>query len=138
MHGQLIYTRFIGAFLLVFVCLNATGAACVAYCRSLDETPAAATSSDRHCGKTTDHQNGTAFSIAEKKFDCCPMVAGLVAGPFEPKRTAPAIQFAAINEAQPKWPLPTFERTRFPASEDYRGPPEDRSRDRLRYCILRI
>ncbi len=133
-------SRPIAAFLIAFVCLNAAGAACVAYCQAiLDEQIETARQVEAgHCSPpSVDAENPSPF-LADTSIACCPMVLGVVGGPVE-KRAAsfdrPALPVSpARNIARPI----AFSDQRQFVTPAYRGPPLDRRRDRILHCVIRI
>lgn len=133
--------KFIAAFLLLFVCMNAGGAVCVAYCRSVvfnakaEHCPLA--KQEKHCDKPASANNDNP-SIAATKFDCCPMIVSFIPGTLEPKQNFNliAVVIPAANFA------PTFgveiHRNRFMDFPAYRGPPKDERVLHITNRILRI
>jgi hypothetical protein len=123
-------TKFAAAFLLLFVCLNAGGAVCVAYCRSVvlnaksDHCPLA--KQERHCDKTKlSEDNGPA--LAATKFDCCPMLVSFVPGTLEPNQRFNVATAAVPASDVPSTPAVEIPRFQFHIIPAYRGPPKDGS-----------
>ena len=133
--------KFIAAFLLTFVCMNAGGAVCVAYCRSVvlsakgDHCPLA--KKVQHCDRSPKAQSDEP-SISAVKFDCCPMIVSFIPGTLETKQNfnsamaaVPASGFAAL-------PLIAISKNRFANIPAYRGPPKDERVLHITNRILRI
>ena len=134
-------TKFIAAFLLLFVCMNAGGAVCVAYCRSVvlnatdEHCPLA--KKDRHCDKSApENRNETALTAGQ--LDCCPMIVSFIPGTFEPKQTFNTATTAvpASNFVVP--PLIVASQHRFANIPAYRGPPKKEQELHITNRILRI
>ena len=134
-------TKFLAAFLLLFVCMNAGGAVCVAYCRSVVLNAAGAhcplANKGRHCDRTTKAESDEP-SISASKFDCCPMIVSFIPGTLEPKQTfgtasaaVPASNFAAS-------PIVVVSNHRFLNIPAYRGPPKDGRVLHITNRVLRI
>ena len=76
-------------FVVAFICLNAGGAVCVAYCRSM--TPAADVSehcplkkADSHCHKGSKAETSSeATSVAGDEIFCCSVTVGFIPAPVE-------------------------------------------------------
>ena len=145
MHSKSLKTKMIAMFLVAFVCLNAGGAVCVAYCQSIGKPVTAGSDhcplkkKGNHCDPSQQERSSeTAASLSSNKLDCCPMTLSFIAAPLEKRafafETAPVP--ALIDE---KARSPVFVRntaqTTIPA---YRGPPMDRRPDRLKRCVIRI
>ena len=133
--------KFIAAFLLLFVCMNAGGAVCVAYCQSVvlnaadEHCPLA--KKDQHCDRSApDNKDETALTAGT--LDCCPMVVSFIPGTLEPKQTfstataaVPASTFAAS-------PVIVISRYRFANILAYRGPPKNERVLHITNRVLRI
>lgn len=134
-------TKIVALFVVAFICLNATGAVCVAYCRSFvigtltEHCPLEKTS--KHCDKTK--QGGShSISLGNVDSDCCPMTVSFFGGPIE--KSLNLIEIAARPETTAtRFLEPQFKtsRHRAPTKQD-RGPPLDRRIDRIKHCIIRI
>jgi hypothetical protein len=138
---KLFQTKFIAAFLLLFVCMNAGGAVCVAYCRSVVLNASGAhcplAKNGHHCDRST-KADADEPSISTTKFDCCPMIVSFIPGTLEPKQTfstetaaVPASNFAAS-------PIEVVSRYRFQNIPAYRGPPKDERVLHITNRVLRI
>ena len=141
MRLQRFQTKFLAAFLLLFVCMNAGGAVCVAYCRSVvlsatdEHCPLA--KKGRHCDKSTP-ENKDETAITAGRFDCCPMIVSFIPGTLEPKQTfststaaVPATNFVVT-------PLIVVSHYRFANIPAYRGPPKNEQTLHITNRILRI
>jgi hypothetical protein len=145
MHSKSFKTKLIAVFLVAFVCLNAGGAMCVAYCQSALEKVSAST---EHCPlkKKADHcdpdlteeAGATANSFGSNEIDCCPMTVSFIGGPIEKRsitfETAAISAVATIRHEAPTLPHKALQI--LPAA--YRGPPMDRRVERVKNCIIRI
>jgi hypothetical protein len=120
--------KFIAAFLLLFVCMNAGGAVCVAYCRSVvlaaAEEHCPLPKKETHCDKTETLKNDGP-ALAATKFDCCPMLVSIIPGTLETNRdfNIAAATATASNILSPAFA--GFTRHRFLNIPAYRGPPKD-------------
>ncbi len=139
-----IVTRFVALFVVAFICLNAGGSVCVAYCQTFDladetehfpvqELP-------EHCNKSksgADDSNAVVTTESEEA-DCCPFTISFVAAPVEGNQ-ASVVTIAAIP-IQELLPAPTLVATATHSIilTPYRGPPMDHRIDRLKNCIIRI
>lgn len=128
-------------FVAAFICLNAGGAMCVAYCQAFDTV-----AESEHCPlkKTSEDCDGQAEQSSDSaavlghELDCCPMTVSFFAGPIEKSsfsfdaaaeiaevpQTSIAVRFAGLTFSD--------------RSYSYRGPPLDRRTDRLKHCLIRI
>ncbi|MBA3352797.1 MAG: hypothetical protein H0U23_10295 [Blastocatellia bacterium] len=137
-------TRLLALFVVAFVCLNAGGGVCVAYCQTMDavvetdDCPLKKKSKD--CAKGTDGDDGTQTTVwASYEFDYCPMTVTLLAGPIE-KNSVSLTQDsqAAASKSLLLRPIGNFAAI-FTATFNYRGPPLlDRRTERIKHQLLRI
>lgn len=142
-HTVSLKTRFLALFVVAFVCLNAGGAFCVAYCQTSDgavgETehcPLKRVS--EHCDKTASGSASDAVTINGDEIDCCPMTVGLVAAPVETTVKFPTIVLTAVA-ATPAVPFRPVGLLSFSSTFDYRGPPPlDRRVERIKHRLLLI
>lgn len=143
MSSRVFTTKLLSVFLVVFVCLNAGGALCVAYCQSFgiadiekDHCPLAKL--DDHCKKASQTSDGDSVSIAENEMGCCPLTVSFLAAPVEPKQITTNLP-AGVPTAEP---FAGFESRIVKINprtiSSYRGPPKDKRVDRIKNCILRI
>jgi hypothetical protein len=135
--------RLTALFVIAFICLNAGGAMCVAYCQNIDETAEAEhcplQKLSDHCDKAQNNKNPSAAYLGYHSPDCCPMTVSFFAGPIE--KSSFSFDTAHVAETSPvEYSLPVFVpiRTTFTATFNYRGPPLDHRVDRLKHCIIRI
>ena len=138
------HTRFLSLFVVAFLCLNAGGVLCLAYCA----TPSKAASD--HCPlkkKTSEHCNHSnnkeqaSESVAFKAntVTCCIMPVSIFAAPLEQKagKITEAVPVAdVVNEA-------VFVPAILPRSRQipkfyYRPPPNDTRFERVRNPVFRI
>ncbi|MGD9562137.1 MAG: hypothetical protein AB7F88_07945 [Pyrinomonadaceae bacterium] len=131
-------------FIIAFVCLNAGGAVCVAYCQSALEAIAASEEhwplkkKAAHCDPAQSDQQEKASAAVGNEINCCPMTLSFVGAPFE-KRTFhfETAEFPVIAKSDFAAPATLISsRQTFPPA--YRGPPRDRRVERLKHCIIRI
>jgi hypothetical protein len=129
-------------FVVAFICLNAGGAVCVAYCQTFD----IAAAESEHCPLKKisndcdgdDEQASDSATVLGDELDCCPMTVSFFAGPIEKSSFSfdAGVEIAEVAQ--------TFVAPRFAAltlsdrSYTYRGPPLDRRTDRLKHCLIRI
>lgn len=146
MHARSIKVKLIAIFLVAFVCLNAGGSICVAYCQAALETLAA--SKDRcplkkkasHCdpGKA-DSNDLAADSIGSDKIDCCTMPVSFIGAPVEKRVFSFETAAPAAAVVKVVWDFPvTFRSARQRHSPVYRGPPLDRRTERIKHKVIRI
>ena len=140
-----IKTRLASLFVLAFVCLNAGGALCVAYCRAYDAELEAEhcplKKLDDHCDKAGEGKTGDSASlVASREMDCCPMTVSFFAAPLENRATQFAAEVEAI--AVTKIAAPTAKVLRLAnlfLTYQYRGPPPlDRRVERIKHRLLLI
>lgn len=145
MRQKWITTRLVAIFLVAFVCLNAGGALCVAYCQSSFETAHEPIDQHTqklksgHCDNSDQSEDGTAVAgFGSGGMDCCPMTISFVAGPVEKNSFSagePAMAVVAnVNSFKPA----ILDRARIYIPAAYRGPPLDRRISRLKNCVIRI
>ena len=138
-----IITRFVALFVVAFICLNAGGAVCVAYCQSFDisaktdHCPLQELS--EHCNKPRNKaSDSNAIANTTREPDCCPFTISFIAAPVE-KSSFPLQTIGALS---PQEPTPSIffvaSQKRSIEHSAYRGPPMDRRVDRLKHCINRI
>ena len=135
-------TKLISLFVLAFICLNAGGAVCVAYCRTSDgASPNSAVGKPvHHCEKAPKDPEETGPAItAARELRPCPMTVSFIAGPVE-KHTLPTYKSQAaampiIGISTPTAPM--FNPAAVPVA--YRGPPLiDRRPDRIKKRLFLI
>ena|SRR5215211_5631670 len=145
MHLKSFKTKLIAVFLVAFVCLNAGGAMCVAYCQSALEKVSASTEhcplkkKGNHCDPDSPERAGAPTnSVSSNEVDCCPMTVGFVGGPIEKKtvtfETAAVAVVATIRHEAPTFP----DKAAQILPPAYRGPPLDRRVERVKNCVIRI
>ena len=143
MHKRSIKIRLLAIFIVAFVCLNAGGGACVAYCRTTEvvETEhCPLKKTDEHCDKTGKTEPARAsLDVGTGEFDCCPMTVSFFAAPIQ-SNTLSFTDHAAATASHPRYLQPTFIADRsIPDPVAYRGPPPLDARVlRLQHCIIRI
>ena|SRR5687767_6282667 len=140
-----IKTKILALFVVAFVCLNAGGAVCIAYCQTFE---IAAEESEHgplkktedHCDKTgTSEPDSDSIALGSDEFDCCPMTVSFFAGPIEkgsfeisPVAATLVVKTSVVRRNE------IFIRS-FTSAFDYRGPPPlDRRVDRIKHRLLLI
>lgn len=136
-------TRFLALFVTVFVCLNGAGAACVAYCQTMDEPRETADHCplrklSEHCDKEGE-ESGPSIAVEGGETDCCPMTVSFFAAPIE-KHSYSVDQSPAAAVVNQSIFRPAFGLAKITSAEsNYRGPPPlDRRVERIKNRILRI
>jgi hypothetical protein len=145
MQRRSLTTKLLSLFLVAFVCLNAGGALCVAYCQSSFE--ASQVSKDhcplkkksQHCDPDQQKQDShTVANIGGIETDCCPMTVSFIAGPMEKSsfsvKAPPTALIAAFESAE----AANFTRIKINIPTAYRGPPLDQRISRLKNGVIRI
>jgi hypothetical protein len=145
MHPKSFKIKVLAVFLVAFVCLNAGGFVCVAYCQTAlssvgeeqDHCPLKKKSSHCDPGMTADVPD-VSDSAGTNKVECCRMAFSFIAAPLE-KRTfaAEVTQAIAAVKVEPG-PLAVIAPHHPDSTPAYRGPPLDRRGERLKHCIIRI
>ena len=142
MKPQAFQLKFFAAFVLLLVCLNAAGAVCVAYCRSVvlsamdEHCPLA--KEERHCDKPAASNDGEESALASGEIDCCPMIVSFIPGTLEPKQTFITATTVVAASKFVISPLVVFSKYRFVKLPAYRGPPKDGRVLHITNRILRI
>lgn len=143
MFRRRIQIKLFAVFVMAFVCLNASGAACVAYCETFEVTaetehcPLKKLSED--CDKTNE-PTPQSISLDSHEIDCCPMSVSFFGVPVESK----SFSFDQVSrDVLPQYvslqPSSSVLSNTFAANFDYRGPPPlDRRFDRLKHRVFRI
>lgn len=139
--------RFLALFVVAFLCLNAAGAVCVAYCRGFamagevaDHHPQEKPLS-RHCDHSSakgKSESGRTISV-DKKADVCPMTVSFLAASVE-KRSFVFVE-PILSPVVETFNSPvTISIGRHYISEfNYRGPPPiDRRTERIKHRLLLI
>ena len=141
MFSKPFQTKPIAAFLLLFVCMNAGGAVCAAYCRSVllsvkaDHCPLA--KQQRHCDKPAAAETDNT-ALAATRLDCCPMIVSFIPGTLEQKQNFSLMEAVtpASNIAATRFVAVT--RYRFQNLPAYRGPPKNETVLHITNRTLRI
>lgn len=126
-------------FVMAFVCLNASEAACLAYCETFEVT-----AKTEHCplpklSEDCDKNNQPKLSADSHGIDCCPMAVSFFGIPVEAKSFFfDQVSRAVLSEYVSLRTTFSVSNT-FAANFDYRGPPPlDRRADRLKHRVFRI
>lgn len=143
MKGHTAGTKLLSLFVTAFVCLNALGAVCVAYCRVADVPEAtAAGEPSHHCemmaAKASESGNAPALS-KPRDIRPCPMTVSFFGGPIEKHsvQLAKAAPSGTAPIGDPRLDPTVFEP--LPATLSYRGPPLlDRRTERIKHRLLLI
>lgn len=134
--------RFLAVFVIAFVCLNAMGAVCVAYCRtsslSAHETQHELVKKVvHHCDKMP--VDPVERAIGAEQFDCCPMTVGFLGAPIEKSSFQYEPILAAFVSSTSNLPALLTPQSVSGKLTAYAGPPpRDRRPDRLKHRLLRI
>lgn len=134
--------RLLAVFVVAFICLNAGGAVCVAYCRTSDTAGLEAEHCplkkvERHCDRSGEDTEPQAFQSNE--IDCCPMTISFFGAPIDKPtfRYEPAV--AVVTTKAEIAPLANAVSSVINSISNYRGPPPlDRRPDRIKHRLLRI
>jgi hypothetical protein len=139
--------RFLALFVLAFVCLNAAGAVCVAYCRGFATRSEVAVhqSPEKSLSKHCDHspakgkpENGRAISVG-RNVDVCPMTVSFLAASVEKKSIVNVEPILAAIIETPTSPVLISIDSSYLSQADYRGPPPlDRRPERIKHRLLLI
>jgi hypothetical protein len=143
MFRSRIPTQLTALFVVAFVCLNASGAVCVAYCKGFDikaeKEHCPLEQFSKHCNKKANRENGSkAINLPEGEMDCCPFTISFISAPVESQNAS--VLTAAATPIRVALPATTFVSNRKDPGTGtaYRGPPTDHRIERLKNCILRI
>ena len=135
--------RLAALFVVTFICLNAGGAVCVAYCQSMMQAEATAEhcplkKSDSHCNKKSNVETPGATAIAGDEIFCCSVSVGFLPAPIEKSfRFVTAAATSVVETPTPESQLISI--PGFTSTFDYRGPPPlDRRVERIKHRLLRI
>lgn len=139
MNKHSLKVRFLALFVTVFVCLNGAGAACVAYCQTMDEP---AESAD-HCPlkKLSNDRDpkGPFFSTHDGGSDCCPMTVSFFAAPVEKSSFSVKHSAPVVSVKSEPFVISFRSCTPLRSAISYRGPPPlDRRIDRIKHRVLLI
>jgi hypothetical protein len=141
-----IKTKLVSLFVLTFLCLNAGGAFCLAYCQSTsahtadsnDHCPLSKGSSDCHHATQQSQSKEDASSVESGAVTCCSLAINMFSAPIERKQES--VQVADIPE-RPK----AVEITSTFAARPFNFPPTgfvapsvDRRDERVKHCLFRI
>lgn len=138
--------KLLSVFILTFLCLNAGGAVCVAYCQGFtqsvaqkDHCPLAKFGS--HCPKSKDsNEDGPAYvEFTDNSMDCCVLSVGLIATPFEKKhRTADIVLIAVVEKPQLPLALVPQTATEKPFYITYSSAPANKRFTHIKNRVFRI
>ncbi len=145
MQRRSLTTKLIAVFLVAFVCLNAGGTLCVAYCQSSFE--AALEQKDHcplqkkseHCDPDKQAQDASNFAkVRSSEIDCCTMTVSFIAAPIEKSSYAVKVPATTlVGNFEPAVPA-VFSRIKLNIPAAYRGPPLDQRFSRLKNGVIRI
>lgn len=136
-------TKSTALFLIAFVCLNAGGAFCAAYCRSAFTAIAAHHSHASlkpilHCDAETANPRNDSSVVRNGKVKGCAMSIGLIAAPIEKKVSSSEVAAAPETVKTQTLYRVAFANTVQTFIPAYRGPPLDRRVDRIKQGLIRI
>ena len=143
MFRHRLFAKLTALFVTAFICLNAGGAFCVAYCQ---EFVAAAEAEhcplqkkSEHCDKNkTRHSDSNALDASNGEMDCCPLTVSLFAAPVEAKNFFFEAALAIPVQEVLFKPAAFQSQRRFLSDINYRGPPLDLRINRLKHSVFRI
>ena len=130
-------------FVVAFICLNAGGVVCVAYCQSFDISAKTEhcplQKPSEHCNRSEKRANdpGTKVTPTEEA-DCCPFTVSFVSAPVETSSVSLDTSITGPVQELKLSPVFVVSQTQININIAYRGPPLDRRIDRLKHCIIRI
>ncbi|HKP69540.1 MAG TPA: hypothetical protein VJV05_09665 [Pyrinomonadaceae bacterium] len=129
-------------FVVAFICLNAGGAVCVAYCQSMLQAADSAEhcplkKTDSHCNKKSNLESD-ATAIGGDEIFCCSVTVGFLPAPTETPYRFVSVILAPVVVTPALEPF-LVSTQGFESSFDYRGPPPlDRRIERIKHRLLRI
>jgi hypothetical protein len=137
--------KLLSVFVLTFLCLNAGGALCVAYCQGSTKAEAKAdhcplAKFGAHCPKSKSPiQSGLSYvEFNDNSMDCCVLSVSFIAAPIEKRYTSVAATHAVIANSIPSiFPLRTLINSQ-PNAVEYSPPLRDRQFTHIRNRVLRI
>lgn len=138
------HSPLLSLFIVAFLCLNAGGVMCLAYCATPSKTLAEhcplKKKASVHCNRANNKEQ-VAESVAFKanSVSCCIMPVSIFAAPLEKKagnftEAAPAVDIASEAVTAPE----VLARSRQIPKFYYRPPPNDRRIERVRNQVFRI
>lgn len=146
MHGMIWRSakiKLLSVFVLTFICLNAGGAVCVAYCRGFtrpegtaDHCPLAKFGA--HCPNSKDSKHTGPAYIEFNSMDCCVLSVSLITAPVEKRQSIVSAASALVVHL-----IRFYAPIRVPASErvyitGYSPPLADRQFTHIKNRVLRI
>ncbi len=138
------HKRFLSLFVVAFLCLNAGGVLCLAYCATPSKAEAAhcplKKKAEDHCNRSNrEGQTSENLAFKANSVTCCIMPVSIFAAPLE-KKSGTLIDSAPVAEAAdeivfaPVVLAPSRQISKF----YYRPPPNDSRFERVRNQIFRI
>lgn len=137
-------TRFLSLFVFAFLCLNAGGVFCLAYCgqavkaRAANHCPLKKKGSDHCHGSKKTTQTTDTDSLEASSVKCCLLPISLFATPLEAKYGVAIDAVTVANIETPDFAPILLVRSRQLPKFYYRPPPNDRGTDRVRNQVFRI
>jgi len=139
--------KLLSLFVLTFLCLNAGGAVCVAYCQGFtqsaaqkDHCPLAKLGA--HCPKSKESkQRGPAYiEFNDNSMDCCVLPVTMIAAPVEKRQTMANIALTLVAEIpQLPWSLtPRITTAERPFYIIYSSPPANKRFTHIKNQVFRI
>lgn len=138
--------RFLAVFVLAFVCLNAGGALCLAYCSDWTSSTTASVPDESHLSehckrikREAEERSKSSLSIEAAEAACCMLPTALFAAPLENRQSD--VKFVAVPAAAGQDVPTTSQRAVAKEPADlpvYRPPPIDRRGERLFHGVIRI
>jgi hypothetical protein len=139
--------KLLSFFVLTFLCFNAGGAVCVAYCQGFTQSadqknhcPLAKFGA--HCPKSKNPtQNGPAYiEFNDNSMDCCVLSVTMIAAPVEKRQRAAnlAPTLVAENPQLPGGSVPRITTAEKPFYITYSSPPADKRFTHIKNQVFRI
>ena len=147
MNPVSIKTKLLSLFVLTFLCLNAGGAVCLAYCQAGQshkiETaehcplPANTAHCPHHAERPAEPAENT-DSASSNAVQCCTLAINLFAAPLEQKQVSQEIVLVPVLEAVSDAPVFLFAIPNQPRPINFRQPSLDRRVERIKNSVFRI
>lgn len=139
--------RLLSLFVLTFICLNAGGAVCVAYCQGytrsdFQKVHCPLAKFGAHCPKSqSSTQNGPVYvEFNDNLMDCCVLPVGMIAAPIEKRQGAANVAPILIveNPQLPGRAAPRITTAEKPFYIAYSSPPADKQFTHIKNRVFRI
>lgn len=139
--------RLLSLFVLTFICFNAGGAVCVAYCQGFTQSAAQKdhcplAKFGAHCPKQkSSTQNGPAYvEFNDNSMDCCVLSVTMIAAPVEKRQRAADVAPTLVTENPqlPRRSAPRITTAEKPFYITYSSPPADKRFTHIKNQVFRI